>query len=191
MAYGKFFLLLGPSGTGKGTIISAIKKNHPKFVFPPSCTTRKPRTGEKDGDVYYYLTREEFQKRIQKGDFLEYAIVHHNDYYGTLKKPILEALAAGKTVVREVDVQGLESIRRILPKEQVVSIFITTPSWDMLHARILRRGPMLEEELKRRRQSYEKEMKIAPTCTHIVQSLEGKIPEAIADTEAIFTKELS
>ena len=121
---GKIFLILGPSGSGKGTVMAYLHQEFKDAVFPISCTTRSPRPGEHDGDVYYFLNRDEFQKKIDAGEFLEWAKVHNDNMYGTLKKPILDALAAGKIVIREVDMQGVESIVKLLPRDQVVSILL-------------------------------------------------------------------
>lgn len=176
---GKLFLILGPSGSGKGTVIQYLKDNFKEFVFPISCTTRKSRPHEKEGDIYFYLTKEEFKKKIEKGEFLEWAIVHADNYYGTLKKPILEALEAEKIVIREVDMQGVKSIRALLPKENVVSIFITTKSWEELKARILLRHQETEAELAKRYESYKKEREFASECDYIVENETGNPQECI------------
>lgn len=177
MPVGKLFLILGPSGSGKGTVMNYLKKTFPQAVFPISCTTRLPRPGEQDGHVYHFITAEEFQKKIDAGEFLEWAVVHHNHTYGTLKQPIRKALAAGKTVIREVDMQGVQSIRQLLPKEQVVSIFITAPSWENLKQRILKRSALPPAELQQREKSFHREMEFAKECDYIVLSEEGKIDE--------------
>lgn len=177
MSKGKLFLILGPSGSGKGTVISHLHKEFPDAVFPLSCTTRVPRPGERDGDVYHFLTKEKFQEKIDAGEFLEWAVVHHDNFYGTLKQPILDAIAKGKIVIREVDIQGVESIRKILPKEKVVAIFITAPSWENLKHRILARSKISESELKQREASFAREMKFSNKCDFVVMSEEGKIKE--------------
>lgn len=177
MLYGKLFLILGPSGSGKGTVISFLREKFSDAVFPLSCTTRPPRPGESDGEVYHFLTKEEFQKKIDAGEFLEWAVVHHDNFYGTLKQPILDALAAGKIVIREVDMQGVESIRKILPAGQVVAIFITAPSWENLKHRILGRSKIPPEELEQREKSFEREMEFSKKCDFVVMSEEGKIEE--------------
>jgi guanylate kinase len=123
------------------------------------------------------LTKEEFQKRIAAGEFLEWAVVHHDHFYGTLKKPILDALASGKIVIREVDMQGVESIRKILPVGQVVAIFITAPSWENLKHRILGRSNLPQEELVQREASFMREMEFSKKCDFVVMSEEGKIRE--------------
>ncbi len=185
MSSGKLFLILGPSGSGKGTVMNYLRKTFLDAVFPISCTTRPPRPGEREGDVYHYVTREEFQKRIDAGDFLEWAVVHHDNLYGTLKKPILDALAAGKTVIREVDMQGVESIRNIIPAHQLVSIFITAPSWENLKKRIQGRSELPSEELTQREKSFAREMEFSKQCDYVVMSEEGKIEEYCKKMEDI------
>lgn len=180
---GKLILILGSSGSGKGTVLDALRKNHPEFVFPVSCTTRQPRPGEEDGKVYYFIGKDEFKKRIDAGDFLEWAIVHEDNYYGTLKDKILKPIEEGKTVIREVDVQGLRSIRGMVPKEQLYSIFLTVPDWDTLRRRILKRSHLPEEELERRRESYLKEREWEKECDQMIESVEGEIDKLILDVE--------
>lgn len=180
---GKLILILGPSGSGKGTVLDELRQNHPEFVFPLSCTTRLPRPGEKDGEVYHFVTKEEFQRRMAAAEFLEWAVVHGENYYGTLKDEIVEPLKLGKTVIREVDVQGLRSIRELIPKENLVSIFLTVSGWDTLRHRILKRSALPEEELERRRQSFMNEMEWEKECDVVIVSVEGEIAKLIEDTE--------
>lgn len=186
---GHLYLILGPSGSGKGTVLKALRANHPDFVFPISCTTREPRPGEKEGEVYYFVSKEEFKARMAADDFLEWAVVHGENYYGTLKEEILKPLREGKTVIREVDVQGLRSIRELIPKENLCSIFLTVDGWDTLRRRILQRSELPEEELERRRESFIHEMEWAKECDRTIVSVEGEITKLIEDTEeAIATR---
>lgn len=189
MPTGKLFLILGPSGSGKGTVINFLRKEFPDAIFPLSCTTRQPRPGEKDGQVYHFLTKEEFQKKIAAGEFLEWAIVHHDNYYGTLKQPILDALVQGKTVIREVDMQGVQSIQKLLPSNQVSAIFITAPSWENLKKRILGRSVIPEEELKQREESFKREMEFSKQCDFVVMSEEGKIEGFCEKVASIIRRE--
>lgn len=182
---GKLYLILGPSGSGKGTVLEALRKRHPEFVFPVSCTTRPKRPNETEGEAYEFVTLEEFERRKAGGEFLEWAVVHHDYSYGTLKAPIIEALKAGKIVIREVDVQGLRSIREMIPRENLVSIFLTVPGWDTLKRRILKRAAMGEEELARRHESFLKEMEWAKECDHVIESVEGEIEALIAAVEGV------
>ena len=182
---GKLYLLLGPSGSGKGTVLSALRAKYPEFVFPVSCTTRDKRPHEVDGEIYHFISKDEFLERIDSGDFLEWAMVHRDHYYGTLKKPISEALEAGKTVIREVDVQGVRSIRHLIPRENLVSIFLTVSGWDTLQRRILGRSDMPDEELVRRHDSFLKEMEWAKECDHVIESVDGEIERLILDVERV------
>jgi guanylate kinase len=188
---GKLFLIVGPSGSGKGTVIAELKKVFTDFVYPISYTTRKIREGEKLDDVYHFIAREEFEKMIEENDFLEYAIVHSNEYYGTPKKDIVEPLMQGKTVVREVDIQGFNSIKEIIPKEHLISIFMKVSDLEDLKQRILRRGEMSEEELQRRMDSAMKEMAKADQCDYQVENRWGEIRECVEKVEQIIRAELS
>lgn len=181
---GRLILILGPSGSGKGSILAELRQKYPEFVFPLSCTTRDPRPGEKAGEVYLFVSKEEFQDRIERGDFLEWAIVHGENYYGTLKESILNPLEEGKTVIREVDVQGLRSIRDLVPAEQLTSIFLTVDSWETLQARILRRSELPEEELQRRHDSFMKEIKWAEECTYTIVNVEGEFEATLKKVES-------
>lgn len=182
---GILYLLLGPSGSGKGTVLAALRAKYPEFVFPVSCTTRDKRPHEVEGEIYRFIPKDEFVRRIEAGDFLEWAVVHQDNYYGTLKQPILDALAAGKIVIREVDVQGLRSIRELVPKENLVSIFLTVPDWGMLRRRILGRSQMSDDELERRRQSFFKEMEWAKECDHVIESFDGETERLVRDVERV------
>ena len=165
---------MGPSGSGKGVVMQYLKRTFPDAVFPVSCTTRSPRPGERDGEVYYFVSREEFKKKIHNGEFLEYAVVHHDNYYGTLKKQIVDALEDGKMVIREVDMQGVASIREKLGRENTCAVFLTVPSWDVLKERITRRHPENNEEMAKREESFKKEMEFAKTCDYVIASREGE-----------------
>lgn len=182
---GILFIISGPSGVGKGTVIRALKEQYPQFVFPISHTTRAIRPGEKDGEVYHFISEEEFKSGIEKGNFLEWAQVHKKDYYGTLKKPIMDALEAGKVIIREVDVQGFHSIRKVVPKENLVTIFLKAESPEKLLERIAKRGKLPEEELRRRMESAQREMKDADLFDYQVWSLENQIPKCVGDVEKI------
>lgn len=187
-AMGKLFLILGPSGSGKGTVIRYLKEHFPAFVFPASCTTRVPRPGEREGDIYHFVDRSEFERRIADGEFLEWAVVHGDNYYGTLKRSIMDALESGKTVIREVDMQGVVSIRRLLPGRSV-TIFITTESWDELKRRILARHQESDEELAQRHESFLKEMSFADECDYVVENKRDREEDCFQEVVDIIEKE--
>jgi len=185
---GLLFLICGPSGVGKGTVIDVLKKKYPEFIFPISHTTRPIRPSEMEGQVYHFISVDEFKNEIAKGNFLEWARVHEKDYYGTLKQPILDALEAGKIVIREVDVQGFHSIRKVIPHENLVSIFLKAENMEKLLERIARRGKLPDEEIRRRMESAKHELKDANLFSYQVWSLENKIPECVSDVEDIIIK---
>lgn len=188
---GKLFLILGSSGSGKGTVLNGLREKHDDWVFPLSCTTRDKRPNEVDGDIYNFISKEDFEKKIEAGDFLEYATVHQDNYYGTLKEPIMNALNDGKVVIREVDVQGLRSIRQIIPETQLVSIFLTVGSWDELKGRILNRAEMSDEELDKRHQSYLAEKEWENECDHVLLTRTGHTEEMIGYVNEIILNEIS
>lgn len=182
---GILVIISGPSGVGKGTVIRSLKAKYPQFVFPISHTTRAMRPGEKDGEVYHFISDAEFAAQIENGNFLEWAQVHQKDRYGTLKQPIIDALEADKVVVREVDVQGFQSIRAMIPAANLVTIFLKAESPQKLLERIAKRGKLPEEEIQRRMESSEREMKAAELFDYQVWSLEGRIPDLITEVEKI------
>jgi len=187
---GKLFLIVGPSGSGKGTVIDEIEKQYPGFVFPVSHTTRDPRKGEVDGDTYHFTSKEKFKAMIEAGEFLEYAVVHSDNYYGTSKEDILGPLRQGSVVIREVDIQGFHSIRDLLPEENLVSIFMKVSDLEDLTQRILRRGELPKEELQRRLQSAQKELEQAKDCNYQVENQWGKIGECVRAVLKIILAEI-
>jgi guanylate kinase len=187
---GKFFLIVGPSGSGKSSVLKMIKQRYAGFVYPISFTTRAIREGESDGEVYHFIGVDEFKKKIEAGEFLEYALVHKTNYYGTDKKMILDALEIGAVVVREVDVQGFMSIRDLIPKENLVTIFIDLGDENELEERIRNRAEMSEDEFEKRMESMKKEMAMKELCNYSVKNPFGKLNECVSDVEKIILDEI-
>lgn len=185
---GKLVLLIGPSGVGKSVILQRLRDKHPELHFPRSATTRARRPRETDM-LYRFLTDAEFDGFLAERKFLEWAQVHGGARYGTLLDEILPFIEQGKTVVREVDVQGFESIRSHAlfsgesPAYALQSVFLLPESTQQLVAHITKRAPMAEEELQRRLKSMEHELTFAPLCTLQVVSREGKLHQAVAEIE--------
>ena len=185
---GKLVLLMGPSGVGKSVILKTLRKRHPEWRFPRSATTRPRRPGE-GGDLYHFVTDAECDCLIAEGKMLEWARVHEGARYGTLLEEIIPAIETGKIVVREVDVQGFESIRKhpLFSGPQapyrLQSIFILPEKKEQLVARIRQRSPIGDEELKRRIASMEKELSYAVLCDARVTNREGELPETVAEVE--------
>jgi guanylate kinase len=187
---GKLVLIVGPSGSGKGTIIKHLREMHPDWIYPVSYTTRKIRPGEQDGLVYNFISEDEFKKGIDDGRFLEYAIVHEKGYYGTDKSEILGALEEGKVVVREVDIQGFHSIKEVMAKEDLLTIFVEAGDLEELEKRIADRGKLPEEEVERRMESARKEIAQADQCNFRVKNEYGKIEEAVEEVDGLILKNL-
>jgi len=145
---GAILILSGPSGCGKSTLLKEVYKDIDDYYFSISTTTRAPRVGETNGIDYFFVTKEEFEKDIENGDFLEYAKVHDN-YYGTSLKPINSALNEGKLVIFDIDVQGHEIVRNKL-NAIVTSVFITTPSLEVLETRLNSRNTDSLEIIEKR-----------------------------------------
>ena len=187
---GKLVLIVGPSGSGKGTVISRLKVKYPGYVYPVSYTTREPREGETEGEVYHFISKEEFEKMIKDDGFLEYATVHSSDYYGTAKKEIMDALSQGAVVVREVDIQGFHSIKDLLPSENLITIFMEVTDQEDLKNRILKRGEMSDEEVERRMQSTLSEIAQADQCDYRVENKWGEVDRCVGDVEKIILNEI-
>ena len=145
---GAILIISGPSGCGKSTLLKEVYKDIDDYYFSISTTTRAPRVGEVNGVDYFFVTKEEFEKDINNGDFLEYAKVHDN-YYGTSLKPIKKALDEAKLVIFDIDVQGHEIVRTKL-NSITTSVFITTPSLEVLETRLSSRNTDSLEIIEKR-----------------------------------------
>jgi guanylate kinase len=174
---GKFIVIFGPSGSGKGELIAHIRAAFPEIVFARSDATRAMRPGERDGEVYHFLAREAFDAKVAADGFLEWA-EYGGNRYGTSKEEVVPFLEEGKTVLKEMDVQGVRQVRAALPKEQVSVIFISAGPWEGLERRIRARAPITDEELKKRRERYEDESSYGSEADFTVENLEGKLDEA-------------
>jgi guanylate kinase len=147
MSQGRLFVVAGPSGAGKGTLIAELLSRYNTAWLSISSTTRKPRPGEVEGTQYYFLDEDDFTTAARNGEFLEWAEVHGN-LYGTPRAKVEEKLAQGKDVILEIDVQGARQVREKMP--HAVSIFVLPPSSQVLEERLRERGTEEEAELKRR-----------------------------------------
>jgi guanylate kinase len=144
---GKIIVISGPSGVGKSTITAHVAEQLPEAYISVSATTRPKAEKEVDGQDYWYISREEFEERAKKGDFLEYAEVFGN-LYGTLKEKVLETLSKGKTIILEIDVQGGIQVKRLC--QDVTMIFIVPPTQKTLAERIRTRGRENDDDTETR-----------------------------------------
>ncbi len=176
------FVITGPSGVGKGTLIRGLMERVPELELSVSATTRAPRAGEREGVDYHFLTPEEFERRVQSGDFVE-----HADYagrrYGTLRSELEERMRAGVPVVLEIEVQGARQVRAAMP--EAVQVFIAPPSLQTLRERLTARGTDDAEEVERRLRVAEHELAARPEFRHVVvnDSLDRALAELVGIVE--------
>lgn len=171
---GLLVIFSGPSGSGKGTIMKSLLASREDTVLSVSMTTRAPRPGEIDGYHYHFVTREEFQKTIEEDGFLEYA-EYNGNFYGTPEAPIRRLLNEGKNVMLEIEVQGAEKVMD--HRSDVVSIFITTPSYEELERRLRGRGTEPEEVIQGRMKTSQYELSRAFRYQYIV--LNDEVEKAV------------
>ena len=160
------FVLSGPSGCGKGTIVKALlAKYADTFALSVSATTRDPRVGEMDGVHYYFITKEEFEHRIEDQQILEYTSYCGN-YYGTPKKELYERTVSGINVILEIEVEGAMNVRRLCP--EAVLIYVLPPDAETLEARLRGRGTNTEEDIANRLATAREEIRCLPDYDYIV-----------------------
>jgi guanylate kinase len=173
-AVARVFVITGPSGVGKGTLIRGLMARLPRLALSVSATTRRPRPGERDGVDYHFLSLEEFDRRVAAGDFVE-----HADYagrrYGTLRSELEGRLRAGIPVVLEIEVQGARQVRAAMP--EAVQVFIAPPSLAVLGERLLARGTDDDAEVRRRLAVAEQELAARPEFAHVV--VNDRLDEAL------------
>ena len=184
MPKGKTFIICGPSGVGKGTVVSRLMEADPTLYFSVSATTRAPRAGEADGVHYHFLTREKFQEWIDAGDFLEHAQFVGN-FYGTPRRYVDEAMDQGRDVLLDIEIQGAEQIHQKRP--EAVRIYIAPPSWEELERRLTGRGTEDTEKIRSRLARGREEFAAARDFDYLV--INDTVDHAVAEIRAIMTAE--
>ena len=184
MSRGKLFIVSGPSGVGKSTVLRALFAQNTNLYFSVSATTRDPRPGEEDGVHYHFLSAETFREWIAKDEFLEYAEFVGNAY-GTPRKYVDEALAAGKDVILDIEVQGAEQVCAKRP--ETVTVFIAPPSWDELERRLTERGTDTPEKIQKRLQRAKEEVLQAHNYNYFV--INDTVENAVEELRSIMTAE--
>jgi len=152
----RLVVLAGPTAVGKGTVSTYIRENHPGVHLSVSATTRPPRPGEVDGVNYYFVSDEEFDRLEASGEMLETATVHNAYRYGTPRRPIEEALEAGRSVLLEIDLQGARAVRAAMP--DALLVFLLPPSWEELVRRLIGRGTEDQADQQRRLETAKVEL---------------------------------
>lgn len=172
---GALFVVSGPSGVGKSTLVSHVVDSVPHLGFSVSATTRAPRPGEVDGVHYHFMNDDEFEQAIARGAFLEHAGVY-GKRYGTLAEPVRTALDAGRSVLLDIDVQGAAQVRRSLP--DAVHVFIVPPSREVLAERLRGRGTEDEGDVRRRLRDGEAQLRGLGTYDHLVVNDDLEVAKA-------------
>ncbi len=184
---GLLIVVSGPAGVGKGTVDNALMAKHPEIRMSVSVTTRAPRPGEIEGVHYFYRTKEEFDRMIEEGAFLEYMHVFGMNYYGTPKAFVESERNKGNHVILEIDVQGAMKVKETCP--DAVLVFIAPPSLKILKDRLVGRGTETQESIDVRTATALEELKKLPDYDYMV--INDVVEEAVADMEAILSAELN
>lgn len=174
------YVISGPSGVGKGTVCKALLAGSDNLAVSISATTRKPRAGEVHGQHYYFLTKEDFEARIARGEFLEWAKVYEN-YYGTLRSFVDEKLAAGQNVILEIDTNGALQVKKLMPS--AVLVFLAPPSEAELLRRLEERHTESAEEIAKRQQCLAYELAQREYYDYTV--INDELDRAVAELQAI------
>ena len=184
MKKGKTFIVSGPSGVGKSTVLKALLETRKNLYFSVSATTRAPRPGELDGVHYHFMDVDSFRKWIAKEQFLEYA-EYVGNFYGTPKRYVDEAMEAGKDVILDIEVQG--AIQVVSKRPETVRIFIAPPSWAELERRLTERGTDSREKIQKRLLRAKVEFQTAHTYDYFV--INDTVENAVRELDAIMTAE--
>lgn len=152
----RLIVLAGPTAVGKGTVAADVRRTHSEVWISVSATTRAPRPGEENGVHYWFVSDDDFDAMIEKGDLLEWAVVHRAARYGTPRGPVELALASGHPAMLEIDLQGARQVRKNMP--EAVLVFLAPPSWDELVRRLVGRGTEDEAERERRLETARAEL---------------------------------
>lgn len=183
---GMLLVVSAPSGAGKTTIVKEVLSHFPSFRFSVSATTRQIRVGETDGKDYFFLTRQEFEKRIAAGDLVEYEEIYSN-YYGTLKSEVEKALSNGEDIVFDVDVKGGLSIKVKFP--EAVLIFVKPPSLEILKQRLAGRGSESPEQVEKRVARVPMELEKGELYDYII--INDELKRAVNEVFDIINRKLS
>ncbi|MBN9755917.1 MULTISPECIES: guanylate kinase [unclassified Pseudonocardia] len=186
---GRLLVLAGPSGVGKSSVVAGLREALPELLFSVSATTRPPRPGEVDGRDYHFVSREEFDALIERGELLEWAEVHGGlQRSGTPRVPVQQALDQGRPVLVEVDLQGARSVKRVVP--EAVTVFVAPPSMEELTRRLTDRGTDTPEQRERRLRTAIEEMDAQGEFDEVVvnddlQAVIGRLVALAVDRGAV------
>ena len=183
---GLLFVLSAPSGTGKDTVINALKQQGTDVYVVPSVTTRAPRPGESEGNPYHFVSKEKFEEMVAHDELLEYANVHGN-WYGQPRQPIRDNLRAGRDVLLKIDVQGAAAVRGKVP--EAIFVFLVPSSLEELALRLKNRQTETEAERKRRLEDARKELAQKDWYDYVIVNRQGNVQAAVDQLRAIILAE--
>lgn len=181
----RVFVITGPSGVGKGTLIRGLMERLPQLELSVSATTRPPRPGEQNGVDYHFLSNEEFEHRVRAGNFVEHAN-YAGRRYGTLRSELEQRVADGAPVVLEIEVQGARQVRAAMP--EAIQVFLAPPSLAALRTRLIGRGTDGSEEVEHRLDVAERELAARDEFAHVV--VNDRLEDALSELVAIVAREL-
>jgi guanylate kinase len=176
----RVFVITGPSGVGKGTLIRTLRERMPELELSVSATTRPPRPGEQDGVDYHFLTDADFQRRVDAGEFVEHA-TYSGRRYGTLRAELERRLRAGHPVVLEIEVQGARQVRGTMP--EALQVFIAPPSREALRTRLVGRGTDDADQVQARLRTADRELEAQDEFAHVV--VNDRLEDAVDELTAI------
>ena len=182
MKKGKLFVISGCSGVGKSTVLSKVMAAREDLTFSVSATTRSPRPGEEDGVHYYFITREEFERRIDAGEILEHT-EYCGNYYGTLRSEVERVLAAGHDLILEIEADGAMQVKRLFP--DTITVMLIPPNGEVLEARLRGRGTETDDIILARLRRAREEIVISEKYDYIVVNQDGGVRQCAEDIAGI------
>lgn len=174
---GHLILIMAPSGSGKGTLITHLRETFPQITHTISCTTRARRPQETDGVEYCFLSREQFEEKVENREFIEWA-EYGGNLYGTLRADLETRLTKGELVLCEIEVQGVLQLLKLIPEQYRTVIYVDGGDWEVLKKRACDRSPLTEAELALRHERYLEETAHKGLADVVVHNQEGKLEEA-------------
>jgi guanylate kinase len=181
---GHLVMIMAPMGSGKGSLIAHARAVFPQISCTISCTTREKRPSEQEGKDYYFLSKDEFMRKIEAGEFMEWAEFSGN-LYGTLTSELMTRLVKGEVVISEIDLQGVEALRSIIPEESRTLVYIEAGEWPVLKARALARAPISDEHLALRYERYLKERAYKDKVDVVIHNNDGESEHAQKQLEGL------
>ena len=182
---GRLFILSGPSGVGKDTVIRQLKEENFPLYFAITATTREIRPDEKNGIDYFFVTPRKFKQFIQKDELLEWINIYNDTYYGTLKKPVMDALAQGKEVLLKIETQGADALKLKIP--DAIRIFLAPTSFESLEKRLQKRRSENSKIYKMRLEKAHLEMEKMSEYDYVVYNHDGKLEKTVKEIKKIIS----